>query len=253
MTGTLIGGARWPRFLPAGECALSVEFAPEISPETNQRVRALLSALDRAPPAGMRDLVPSYRALLILYDPLELKYERLTALVEGLLEDSSPSAAPSRHVTLPVSYGADFGPDLADVAGLAGLTIDEVIAIHSEAEYLVYFLGFAPGFPYLGGLDARLKTPRLPRPRTSVPAGSVGIGGEQTGVYSLPTPGGWRLLGRTPVPLYNPASPEPFLLRAGDRLRFEAVERAAYDEIAVAVSAGLYGPRIRDMFGTGGP
>lgn len=253
MTETTVGDGCWPRFLPAGECALSVEFAPEISPETSQRVRALLSALDRSPPAGLRDLVPSYRALLILYDPLELEYERLTALVEELLEDSTPSAAPSRHVTLPVCYGADFGPDLRDVAERAGLTIDEVIAIHSEAEYLVYFLGFAPGFPYLGGLDARLSTPRLPRPRTSVPAGSVGIGGEQTGVYSLSTPGGWRLLGRTPVPLYNPAAPEPFLLRAGDRLRFEAVERATYDGIAAEVSAGLYQPRIRDSSDTVSP
>lgn len=252
MTGTLVEGARWPRFRAAGECALSVEFAPEISPATNQRVRSLLSALDRTPPSGLRDLVPSYRALLILYDPLELRYERLVALVEELLEDSLLAAAPSRHVTLPVCYGAGFGPDLADVAGRAKLTVDEVIAIHSGTEYLVYFLGFAPGFPYLGGLDARLSTPRLPRPRTSVPAGSVGIGGEQTGVYSLPTPGGWRLLGRTPVPLYNPASQEPFLLRAGDRLWFEAVERAAYDEVAVEVAAGAYAPRIRDTPGTGG-
>lgn len=251
MTDAIAGEARWPRFLPAGECALSVEFPPEISPETNQRVRALLSALDRESPTGLLDLVPSYRALLILYDPLELEYERLVALVEELLEGGCSSAAPSRYVTLPVCYGTEFGPDLPDVAQSAGLTIDEVIAIHSATEYLVYFLGFAPGFPYLGGLDARLHTPRLPRPRTRVPAGSVGIGGEQTGVYSLPTPGGWRLLGRTPVPLYNPASPEPFLLRAGDRLRFEAVERAVYDEIAAEVSAGRYAPRIRDT-GTGG-
>lgn len=253
MTRARTTTAPWPHFRPAGECALSIEFAAEISPATNARVRALLAALDASSPVGLRDAVPSYRALLLLYDPIDLPYERLVNHVTQLLDAEVLPDAPAREVVLPVRYGDDFGPDLEDVAAHAHLTTAEVIALHSGTDYLVYFLGFAPGFPYLGGLDPRLNTPRLPRPRTTVPAGSVGIGGEQTGVYSLPTPGGWRLLGRCPVPLYAPASGEPFLLRAGDRLRFAAVDRPAYDAIAAAVAAGQYVPDIRETPGSDRP
>lgn len=203
-----------------------------------------MAALDAAPPAGLRDVIPSYRALLVLYDPCELPYEQLVDRIGELaLTEHAPQAA-GRVVTLPVCYGAEFGPDLVDVAAHAGLTVDEVIHLHSGAEYLVYFLGFAPGFPYLGGLDRRLVTPRLARPRTLVPAGSVGIGGEQTGVYSLPTPGGWRVLGRTPAPLYNPTSAAPFLLQAGDALRFEPIDRQTYAAYEAEIGAGGYVPNV---------
>lgn len=235
---------RWPRYRPAGDSALSVEFPPEIAPAVNRRVRALLAALDADPPAGLRDLIPSYRALLIVYDPLTLPYDALLDRLRTLEHDLDHAAAPSRRVTIPVCYGGDYGPDLADVASHAGLSETGVVTIHSGGAYLVYFLGFAPGFPYLGGLDPRLATPRLPRPRTAVPAGAVAIGGEQTGIYPLPTPGGWRLIGRTPVRLYAPGADEPFLLRAGDELHFRPIDSTEFAALTELVAAGRYQPEV---------
>jgi KipI family sensor histidine kinase inhibitor len=221
-----------------------VEFAPVIAPEVNRRVRALLAALDADPLPGVLDLVPAYRSLLIGYDPVALSH---AALLERLraLEPALDLAAPaSRVVTVPVAYGGDFGPDLADVAAHTGLSSEEVIARHAAGRYIVYFLGFAPGFPYLGGLDPALATPRLPQPRTSVPAGAVGIGGAQTGVYTLSTPGGWRIIGRTPVRPYDSAATEPFLLRAGDELRFRPIDAAEFAHLEGEIMAGRYRPEI---------
>lgn len=235
---------RWPRYRPAGDSALSVEFPPEIAPAVNRRVRALLAALDADPPSGLRDLIPSYRALLIGYDPLTLPYGALLDRLRALEHDLDHAGAPARRVTLPVCYGGEYGPDLADVAAHAGLSDTDVVTMHSGGAYLVYFLGFAPGFPYLGGLDPRLATPRLPRPRTAVPAGAVAIGGEQTGVYPLSTPGGWRLIGRTPARLYAPGADEPFLLRAGDELHFRPIDSAEFAALAELVTAGRYQPEV---------
>jgi inhibitor of KinA len=239
-----------PRYRVVGDGGLLVEFAPVIAPEVNRRVRALLAALDAEPPPGILDLVPAYRSLLVCYDPVVLGH---AALLERLraLEPALAQAAPaSRIVTVPVAYGGDFGPDLAGVAAHTGLSPDEVIARHAAGTYTVYFLGFTPGFPYLGGLDPALATPRLSQPRTAVPAGAVGIGGAQTGIYSLPAPGGWRLLGQTPVRLYDPAAEPPFLLRAGDELRFRAIAADEYARLDEAIAAGRYEPEI--VAGEGG-
>lgn len=233
-----------PRYRPAGDGALSVEFAPEISPAVNGRVRALLAALDATPPPGLLDLVPAYRTLLVIYDPLALPHAALLERLRGLEAATEGTPPPSRRVTIPVAYGGEFGPDLADVAAHAGLSPDEVIARHSAGRYLVYFLGFAPGFPYLGGLDPALATPRLAQPRTVVPAGAVGIGGEQTGIYPLATPGGWRIIGRTPLRLYDPAAPEPTLLRPGDELRPRPIDAAEFAALGERVAAGRYRPEI---------
>lgn len=229
-----------PRYRPAGDGALNVEFAPEISPAVNGRVRALLAALDADPPPGLLDLVPAYRTLLIVYDPLQLPYE---SLLERLRALETIAAAP-RRVTLPVAYGGAFGPDLADVAAHTGLAPEEVIARHSAGRYLVYFLGFTPGFPYLGGLDPALATPRLAQPRAGVPAGAIGIGGDQTGIYPQATPGGWRIIGRTPARLYDPAAAEPTLLRPGDELRLRAIDAAEFARLSEVVAAGRYTPEI---------
>ncbi len=244
MTGDTSPAAAPPRYRPAGDGALSVEFAPEISPAVNRRVRALLAALDADPPPGLLDLVPAYRTLLIVYDPLRLSHAALLDRLRAL--DTATDAPPpvGRRVVLPIAYGGEFGPDLAAVAAHAGLTPEEVIARHGAGRYLVYFLGFSPGFPYLGGLDPALATPRLPEPRTSVPAGAVGIGGDQTGIYPQATPGGWRLIGRTPVRLYDPAAPEPTLLRPGDEIRPRAIDAAEFARLAEAVAAGRYRPEI---------
>lgn len=229
-----------PRYRPAGDGALSVEFAPVISPAVNGRVRALLAALDANPPPGLLDLVPAYHTLLIVYDPLALPHAALLEWLRAREGARARALAPTRPVTIPIAYGGEFGPDLAAVAAHSGLSPGEVVARHAAGRYPVYFLGFAPGFPYLGGLDPALATPRLPQPRTGVPAGAVGIGGAQTGIYPLATPGGWRIIGRTPLRLYDPAAPDPVLLRPGDELRPRPIDAAEFAAISEHVAAGRY-------------
>ncbi len=227
-----------PRYRPMGDGALSVEFANAISPAVNRRVRALLAALDAWAPPGLLDLVPAYRTLLIVYDPLALPYAMLLERLRALETGAEWGEPPQRRVVIPVAYGGEFGPDLADVAAHTGLAPDDVIARHSAARYLVYFLGFSPGFPYLGGLDPALATPRLPQPRKRVPAGAVAIGGEQTGVYPAATPGGWRIIGRTPLRLYDPAAADPVLLRPGDELRFQPIDAAEFAALGEGIATG---------------
>lgn len=241
---TQSAGATPPRYRPAGDGALSVEFAAEISPAVNGRVRALLAALDAGAPPGLLDLVPAYRTLLIVYDPLVLPHAALLERLRSLERTAAAVPPPSRGVTIPVAYGGEFGPDLVAVAAHAGLSPEATIARHSAERYLVYFLGFSPGFPYLGGLDPALATPRLAQPRQSVPAGSVAIGGEQTGIYPQATPGGWRIIGRTPLRLYDPAAPEPALLRPGDELRLRPIDAAEFADLGEQVAAGRYLPEI---------
>ena len=215
-----------------GDGAVLVEFANVVSPRVNRRVQALVAALDTDPPPGLLDLIPAYRALLVVYDPLAIGYDVLLGRLRALEGRAEAATAPSRVVTLPVVYGGEFGPDLPAVAAHTRLEVDEVVVRHTARHYLVYFLGFSPGFPYLGGLDPSLATPRLREPRLRVPAGSVGIAGTQTGVYPEATPGGWQLIGRTPLRLYDPGAPEPFLLRPGDELRFTAIDADEYRRLA---------------------
>lgn len=197
--------------VPLGERAILVRCTDL---DTVHRLHAAL--LDRDPP-GVADVVPGWDTLLVVARPEDA--HRLDGLRGELPGWPLPALAPARRrtVELPVTYD---GPDLADVAELTGLTAAEVVARHSAPAYVVAFLGFVPGFPYLVGLDPALRVPRLPTPRTSVPAGSVGIGGDQTGIYPGPTPGGWRIIGRTDATLFDPAATPPALLRPGDRLRF---------------------------------
>lgn len=214
-----------PRFLAASDDALLVRFGTEISVAHHRRVRSLTAALERAALPAVRNLHPAYASLLIRFDPLRSDHAAIEAAVRGLLDALEAPAAP-RAIEIPVCYGGEFGPDLAAVAEHCRLEPQEVIARHSAPEYLVYFLGFSPGFPYLGGMDAALATPRLPAPRTRVPAGSVAIGGAQTGVYPVATPGGWRLIGRTPLRLFDSERPEPALVRMGDQVRFVPIDAA---------------------------
>ena len=175
-------------------------------------------------PAGLIDLIPSYRSLLIQYDPLILTAENLTALVlSALAEGTDADFQEGPLVEIPVCYGGIFGPDLPEVAACLNLDPEEVIAIHSGTVYHIYMIGFTPGFPFLGGLDPRLHIPRKKTPRAKVPAGSVGLAGEQTGIYSLDSPGGWQLIGRTPLKLFDPQRPEPIYLKAGQRIRFRPI------------------------------
>ncbi len=213
-----------PRLLLAGDSALVVEFGDEISQEVNHRVHALAEALEKNRLPGLIEAVPTYRSLLLHYDPLRLSCDEVVAFVSDVLQECErkPSLQ-ARVVEIPVVYGGEFGPDIEFVAQHNGLSVQEVIALHSGAAYTVYMLGFTPGFAYLGGMPEAIAAPRLETPRTLVPAGSVGIAGQQTGVYPIATPGGWRLIGRTPLELFDPRGDPPTLLRAGDEVRFVPV------------------------------
>jgi len=237
-----------PRIRPLGDSALRLQRGEGIDAEVHRRVRGACSALERAALRGVVEWVPGYTTVVVHYQPQVVRYSELCRSLEAALGAGATLPVPeARVVTLPVLYGGEQGPDLAFVAEQHQLSMDEVIELHSRPDYLVYMIGFAPGFPYLGGLSERLVTPRLDKPRLSVPKGSVGIGGSQTGVYSVDSPGGWRLIGRTPVPLYDPGQERPSLLQAGDRVRFRAVGAQDYDDIDQGVKSGSYAVERRPV------
>ena len=210
-----------PLFLPAGDKALVVELGDTIDPDTNRSVHNLLQAIQRQSLEGIIDLVPTYRSLLVLYDPMRLALTELKSRLESINESLDEiDVQKPRIIHIPTLYGGEYGPDLGAVAEHTGLTAEEVISIHSGNDYLVYMMGFTPGFPYLGGLSKKVATPRLATPRLEIPAGSVGIAEDQTGVYPVASPGGWRLIGRTPLWLFDPRNDPPALLTAGDYVKF---------------------------------
>ena len=237
-----------PKFLSSGDSAITVEFGNEISADINACVHALDKALRKKNILGIVETVPTFRSLLIIYDPCITGGEKLKAKITKLCGDlEASSEGRKRIIEIPVLYGGEYGEDLKDVAEINKLTEDEVVKIHSGTDYLIYMLGFLPGFAYLGGLDPRLHTPRLDSPRTCIPAGSVGIGGAQTGVYPLASPGGWQLLGRTPVSVFDRQRQEPILYRAGDLVHFVPISPAEYEEIARAVAAGTYTVQVEEV------
>ena len=211
----------------------------EISEQVNAQVMALDAAVQAAQLPGVVETVPTYAALLVTLDPLQTDADTLIPALRRLWDALPPvsSTAAGRLVEVPVCYGGDYGPDLAFVAQHAGLTEQQVIDIHCGRDYRIFMLGFLPGFPYLGGLDERLFTPRLNTPRTAILAGAVGIGGEQTGIYPIASPGGWQLIGRTPVRMYDPHRAVPILPKAGQYIHFYPIDQAEYDRIA-ALEAG---------------
>ena len=234
------------RFLPAGDLAVSAELGEEISAEVNTRVRALEYLVDQKALPGVVETVPSYRSLLVYYDPSVVGYDALCAQLAALAEQATTTAMPpAREVELPCCYEGELGTDLEAAAARLGLSVDELVRLHAGAEYLVYFIGFTPGLPYMTGAPERLTIPRLDTPRVKVPAGSVAIGATQCCIYSVESPGGFWLLGRTPVRLYDPDAAEPILLRPGDRVRFHQIDRREFDEVAARVAAGRFRPVIR--------
>jgi len=233
-----------PRFLSAGDQALTVEFGNEIDFDVNRRVYAFADIVAEADLAGVVEMVPSYRSLLVQYDVGRTGRSALEDALRGLANTLPAEAEDDdtgREVfELPVIYGGEDGPDLEDVAEHAGLSVDEVIAIHSGTAYQVYMLGFAPGFPYLGGMDPRIACLRLSTPRVRLPAGSVGIAESQTGVYPMASPGGWRIVGRTPAPLFTPETDPPVAILPGKHIQFVPVDAAEAREIEKAVARGSY-------------
>jgi KipI family sensor histidine kinase inhibitor len=221
------------RILPASDSALFISFGDTISLEIHRRVISLFHAIHRAQDPRIRDLHPGYASLLIDFDALRLTHAELEHRVLELVRTPLLSASDNRgSKEIPVCYDQEFGPDLPQVAQYARLPEEQIVTLHSQGDYFVYFLGFSPGFAYLGGLSRQLHVPRLPTPRKQVRAGSVGLAGEQTGVYPSDSPGGWQLIGRTPLAMFDSSATLPSRLLPGDRVRFRPIDRSEFDRLA---------------------
>lgn len=212
---------------PLGDCALVIHFAKIIHPTMNQHIHALAKQLRTTQPHSITDIVPSYQTLAVFYQPEQLSFQSLVALIETCNINTQSEIFESRQIEIPVCYEHDCAPDIALLAEHCQLTVEQVIERHSQVNYAVYFLGFKPGFAYLGDLDAKLHMPRKATPRLNVPAGSIGIGGAQTGIYPQATPGGWQVIGRTPLKLFDPTMDSPCLLQPGNTIRFKPI---SFDE-----------------------
>jgi len=229
------------RILTEGDSSVLIEFGKEISPEINRKITATVQMMKEQHIEGVVDMIPAFCSLLINYDPRVISFYELKKRLEHLVKlDAKAGKNRKKIYEIPVCYGGEYGPDMENIAKNAGLTEEEVIKIHSSRDYLIYMLGFLPGFCYLGGLDERIHTPRLANPRIKINAGSVGIGGSQTGIYPLDSPGGWQLMGMTPVKTYDPDREIPILVEAGDYIRFVPVDEAEYNRIKELVDRGEY-------------
>lgn len=222
---------------PLGDQAVVIEVGKKIDRSSEQKVKAIVSRLDAESPSWIIEYIPAYTTVTIIYaiteflkedSPYEAVCERIHALLEGVTQIA---AVQQKVVEIPVLYGGEYGPDLDFVAKHTGLTVDEVIAIHTSADYTVHMIGFAPGFPFIGGMSEQIATPRRKTPRLKIPARSVGIAGVQTGVYPIETPGGWQLIGRTPLELFLPSEDPPSLLAAGDKIKFYKITTEEYEEL----------------------
>jgi len=214
-----------------GDRSLLIELGDNISAEVNRRVRELSVMLGQNPVEGVLETIPAYRSLLIIYDPLITNTRVLQHQIEDLQKKSEVIDIPEpKTVEIPVVYGADYGPDLKWVAGYHNIDVEDVIQLHTGTTYQVYMIGFTPGFPYMGELPERLATPRRETPRTTIPEGSVAIAQRQTGIYPVESPGGWHILGRTPMKLFNPLQVPPALLEMGDLVRFFPIEKGEFEQ-----------------------
>ena len=236
-----------PTISPVGDRAISIDFGQVIDPTINRHIRQTIERIKELQLEGIIELVPTYCALLVEYDAMLYSYSEICNIIEPTLEEGMTNTTNElvTVVEVPTVYGGEFGPDLSFVASHNHLSEDEVISIHSGTDYLVYMLGFIPGFTYLGGMDPRIATPRLSSPRTLIPAGSVGIAGEQTGTYPSDSPGGWQIIGRTPVTMYDMSKAQAALLNAGDYVRYVPIGESEFHRIK-ALGAD-YIPVIREV------
>lgn len=229
------------RYLVSGDSSVCVEFGNEISPDINRKIRAFKIAVEKSGIPGIVETVPTYRSLLVHYKPEVIGFKAITEKFKSLMGTlDNIEIPPPTVIEIPVLYGGEMGPDIENVASHNGKTVEEVIKIHTSQEYLIYMIGFIAGFPYLGGMSKEIATPRLKEPRVKIDGGSVGIAGEQTGIYPLDSPGGWQLIGRTPFKLYDAEREKPVLLEAGQYIKFRSISQKEFDETAKAVEDGSY-------------
>ena len=236
-----------PTISPVGDRAISIDFGQVIDPTINRHIRQTIERIKELQLEGIIELVPTYCALLVEYDAMLYSYSDICNIIEPTLEEGMTNTTNElvTVVEVPTVYGGEFGPDLSFVASHNHLSEDEVISIHSGTDYLVYMLGFIPGFTYLGGMDSRIATPRLSSPRTLIPAGSVGIAGEQTGTYPSDSPGGWQIIGRTPVTMYDMSKAQAALLKAGDYVRYVPIDESEFHRIKALGTD--YVPIVREV------
>ncbi len=221
-----------PVFKQSGDCALTVYFENKIDPSVNRQVSLLYDSMSNKQIKGVTELLPTFNALTFFYDPFKISSASLERKIKKRLGRKDDSVEKTKRIfVIPVCYDDEYALDIANVCAHNSLTKEEVIKIHSSRDYLIYMLGFLPGFAYLGGLDDRLHTPRLKSPRTEIPAGSVGIGGNQTGMYPLASPGGWQIIGKTPLRLFDTERENPIFYSAGDYIRFKPVDKTKFDRI----------------------
>lgn len=229
------------KILTAGDSSILIEFGNEISLEINEKITATVQLIKEQHIEGVIDMIPAFCSLLINYDPRIITYKQIKKRINDLIKmETKTEQAEKCVIEIPVCYGGEYGPDMETVMKHAGMSEEEVIKLHSSKDYLIYMLGFLPGFSYLGGLDERLHTPRLANPRIKIAAGSVGIGGSQTGIYPMDSPGGWQLIGMTPVKTYDPDREIPILFEAGNYIRFVPIDEEKYNEIKELVERGEY-------------
>lgn len=220
------------RYRIAGDQGLLVEYGEGVDPDVNAKVRVMGIRMKETKPKGVIEIVPTYRSLLVVYDPCMTNPYILESFMCDLEESArKEQIPPSKIIEIPVCYGEKYGPDIETVADTNGITTDTVIQIHSEPDYMIYMVGFTPGFPFLGGLSEKLYTPRLETPRLKVPQGSVGIANNQTGVYPIESPGGWQIIGRTPLNLFDPGRSNPLLYQAGDNIKFNPITEQEFERI----------------------
>ena len=236
-----------PTISPVGDCAISIDFGQAIDPKINRQIRQVIEQIKLLQLDGIIELVPTYCALLVQYDAMVYTYSDICRILDPILQESVTDSVIERVmiVEIPTVYGGEFGPDLGFIASHNHISEDEVVSIHSGTDYLVYMLGFIPGFTYLGGMDLRIATPRLSSPRTLIPAGSVGIAGEQTGTYPSDSPGGWQIIGRTPVTMYDMSKAQAALLKAGDYVRYVPIDESEFHRIKALGTD--YAPVIREV------
>jgi len=229
------------QIIPVGDAAILIKTGTEISPETNLEIRKLMHIFEQSILSGLLELVPAYTDILVYYDPYRIGFEEMCSMIRDAAAQRSGMILPCPQILhVPVLYGGEYGPDLPEVASRSKLTENEVIEIHTSVDYLVYMLGFTPGFCYLGGLNPKIAAERRQSPRLQIPAGAVGIAGKQTGVYPVESPGGWQIIGRTPLRMFDAMRNTVFLVSMGDYIRFYAIDQQGFKRIETGVSSGNF-------------